>query len=203
MARAEAARVSVRFIERPRDLQGYLASMVSIGIGLVMLLMVRRQMTGTTVDAETGDAAVSTLTFANVAGNGGAIADLKEVVAFLREPERFAAMGARIPKGLLLEGPPGTGKTLMARALAGAFELGELHHHQRAAKHLELGVGLVGHDREGMRAVVHEHEVAPLHHLLQVGPRRQHRIAQAADGGCMGRRKHVEPGFDDRGGTEQ
>jgi cell division protease FtsH len=119
MARAEAVKVPVRFIERPREMQGLLASFVSIGIGLAMLLMVRRQMIGVGVDTETGDAAVSTLTFANVAGNGGAIADLKEVVAFLREPERFAAMGARIPKGLLLEGPPGTGKTLMARALAG------------------------------------------------------------------------------------
>lgn len=69
-----------------------------------------------------GDAGVTagtTVTFQDVAGNTGAIADLREIVGFLKEPRRFAAMGARIPKGLLLEGPPGTGKTLMARALAG------------------------------------------------------------------------------------
>ena len=61
----------------------------------------------------------TTITFNDVAGNTGAIADLREIVGFLKEPQKFAAMGARIPKGLLLEGPPGTGKTLMARALAG------------------------------------------------------------------------------------
>ncbi len=45
--------------------------------------------------------------------------DLEEIVAFLKEPERFTQVGARIPKGVLLEGPPGTGKTLLAKAVAG------------------------------------------------------------------------------------
>jgi len=58
-------------------------------------------------------------TFADVAGYEGVKQEIKEVVDFLKEPDRFAAIGARIPKGILLVGPPGTGKTLIARAVAG------------------------------------------------------------------------------------
>ncbi|MBI5304878.1 MAG: ATP-dependent zinc metalloprotease FtsH [Chloroflexi bacterium] len=60
-----------------------------------------------------------TVTFADVAGVDEAKAELQEVVEFLKEPEKFTALGARIPKGVLLVGPPGTGKTLLARAVAG------------------------------------------------------------------------------------
>ena len=59
------------------------------------------------------------VTFADVAGIEEAKQDLHEVVEFLRYPERFAALGAKIPKGVLLVGPPGTGKTLLGRAVAG------------------------------------------------------------------------------------
>ena len=58
-------------------------------------------------------------TFADVAGYEGVKQEIKEVVDFLKHPERFAEIGARIPKGVLLVGPPGTGKTLIARAVAG------------------------------------------------------------------------------------
>ena len=58
-------------------------------------------------------------TFADVAGYEGVKQDIREVVDFLKTPERFAEIGARIPKGVLLVGPPGTGKTLIARAVAG------------------------------------------------------------------------------------
>src|SRR5437764_250135 len=58
-------------------------------------------------------------TFADVAGYEGVKQEIKEVVDFLKTPQRFAAIGARIPKGVLLVGPPGTGKTLIARAVAG------------------------------------------------------------------------------------
>ena len=57
--------------------------------------------------------------FADVAGNDEAKVDLQEVVEFLKYPKKFQAVGARIPKGVLLVGPPGTGKTMMARAVAG------------------------------------------------------------------------------------
>ncbi|NMC85737.1 MAG: ATP-dependent zinc metalloprotease FtsH [Anaerolineaceae bacterium] len=60
-----------------------------------------------------------TVTFADVAGVDESKEELKEVVEFLREPQKFIALGARIPKGVLLVGPPGTGKTLLAKAVSG------------------------------------------------------------------------------------
>ncbi len=59
------------------------------------------------------------VTFDDVAGIEEAKEELQEVVTFLKKPERFTAVGARIPKGVLLVGPPGTGKTLLAKAIAG------------------------------------------------------------------------------------
>jgi len=59
------------------------------------------------------------VTFADIAGVEEAKQELQEIVEFLKYPDKFAALGARIPKGLLLVGPPGTGKTLISRAVAG------------------------------------------------------------------------------------
>jgi cell division protease FtsH len=65
------------------------------------------------MEAQTG------ITFADVAGVDEAKLEFEEVVSFLKRPERFTAVGAKIPKGVLLVGPPGTGKTLLAKAIAG------------------------------------------------------------------------------------
>ncbi len=65
---------------------------------------------------EKGEGQVS---FDDVAGSDEVVAELREVVEFLRTPGKFQALGGRIPKGVLLAGPPGTGKTLLARAVAG------------------------------------------------------------------------------------
>lgn len=63
------------------------------------------------------------VTFADVAGETEAVAELREITEFLTAPERFHAMGAKIPRGVLLYGPPGTGKTLLARAVAGEADV--------------------------------------------------------------------------------
>ncbi|MCF8132864.1 MAG: ATP-dependent zinc metalloprotease FtsH [Synechococcus sp. Tobar2m-G35] len=65
----------------------------------------------------------SRVTFADVAGVDEAKAELTEIVDFLKTPERYAAIGARIPKGVLLVGPPGTGKTLLSKAVAGEADV--------------------------------------------------------------------------------
>lgn len=65
------------------------------------------------------DTTIKPVTFADVAGLEGVKNDLQEVVEFLKNPQKFARLGGRIPKGILLFGPPGTGKTLLARAVAG------------------------------------------------------------------------------------
>jgi cell division protease FtsH len=76
--------------------------------------------------AKTYQADKPSTTFADVAGYDGVKLEIKEVVDFLRMPERFKEIGARVPKGILLVGPPGTGKTLFARAVAGEAGVGFL-----------------------------------------------------------------------------
>jgi cell division protease FtsH len=80
------------------------------------------------------------VTFADVAGVEEAKQELQEVVEFLRDPRRFQALGARIPKGVLLIGPPGTGKTLLARAVAG--EAGVAFFYLSGSEFVEMFVGV-------------------------------------------------------------
>ena len=76
--------------------------------------------------AKVYDADKPSTTFADIAGYDGVKQEIKEVVDFLRMPEQFREIGARVPKGMLLVGPPGTGKTLFARAVAGEAGVGFL-----------------------------------------------------------------------------
>lgn len=81
-----------------------------------------------------------TVTFDDVAGVDEAREEVEEIVQFLREPERFVQVGARIPKGVLMVGPPGTGKTLLARAIAG--EAGVPFFHISGSEFVEMFVGV-------------------------------------------------------------
>jgi cell division protease FtsH len=80
------------------------------------------------------------VTFDDVAGIEEAKAELMEVVEFLKNPRKFQALGARIPKGVLLVGPPGSGKTLLARAIAG--EAGVPFFHMSGSEFVEMFVGV-------------------------------------------------------------
>jgi cell division protease FtsH len=86
------------------------------------------------VEKETG------VTFDDVAGVDEAKAELKEIVEFLKDPQRYGRLGAHIPKGILLIGPPGTGKTLLARAVAG--EAGVAFFSISGAEFVEMFVGV-------------------------------------------------------------
>ena len=101
------------------------------------------------------------LTLADVGGAREAQADLRDVIAYLKSPERFLAMGAHCPKGVLLVGPPGTGKTLLARAVAGE-------------------AGMPGDRRRGLRLQrdVRRRRLAPRAPARQAGARRRtmHRV---------------------------
>jgi cell division protease FtsH len=82
----------------------------------------------------------SSVRWEDVAGVDEAAAELREVVDFLRDPRRFAKLGARVPKGILLYGPPGTGKTLLAKAVA--HESGAKFYSQSASAFVEMFAGL-------------------------------------------------------------
>jgi cell division protease FtsH len=102
---------------------GYGALVLGVGFLGVLGLTLYRVTTGRIPALESktreADKESSTVTFEDVAGVDEAKEEVKEIVDFLREPERFSEIGGRIPKGVLLVGPPGTGKTLLARSIAG------------------------------------------------------------------------------------
>lgn len=90
--------------------------------------------------AKLHDAEKPGVTFDNVAGMKNVKQELQEIIGFLKEPGKFVAMGAKIPKGVLLVGPPGTGKTLLARATAG--EAGVPFYSISASEFIEMFVGV-------------------------------------------------------------
>ena len=119
--------VAIEVKAKGTPIWGYIVYLLPILIlvGLLIFFMRRMQGGGSQISAFgkskarrwTGEQ--STGRFADVAGLEESKTELEEVVEFLRTPEKFVAMGAKIPRGVLLVGPPGTGKTLMARAVAG------------------------------------------------------------------------------------
>ncbi len=86
------------------------------------------------------EASEQPVTFEDVAGIDEAKEELHEIVDFLKEPEKYLALGAKIPRGVLLSGPPGTGKTLLARAVAG--EAGVPFFQMSASEFVEMIVGV-------------------------------------------------------------
>ena len=97
-------------------------SSISVVVGFILFLIIhskRNKIKNENAIKIIAESNISTTTFADVAGCEEAIDDLKELVEFLKDSERFVKLGAKIPKGALLVGPPGTGKTLLAKAVAG------------------------------------------------------------------------------------
>jgi len=114
-------------VSRDNPIVAILFSLLPIGIVVLLLLFFMNQMQGgggrvmqfgkSRAKLVTKDTPKTT--FADVAGADEAIEELQEIKEFLENPAKFQAIGAKIPKGVLLYGPPGTGKTLLARAVAG------------------------------------------------------------------------------------
>ena len=120
-------------------------TMILIGLMLFMFMFLFNQQSGKGMSvgkAKTKDAAdlKTRKTFKDVAGADEEKEELVEIVEFLKEPGKFNALGARIPKGVLLVGPPGTGKTLLAKATAG--EAGVPFYSISGSDFIELYVGV-------------------------------------------------------------
>jgi cell division protease FtsH len=126
-ARLDEAGVEYQVDNQPPGFADYLWQLLPwlILIGLMVFFFTQMQGSGNRV-MQFGRAKAKTITkdqpkvtFKDVAGIDEAIEELEEIRDFLKQPDKYRAMGARIPKGVLLFGPPGTGKTLLARAVAG------------------------------------------------------------------------------------
>src|SRR6266542_2387543 len=125
--RDDQVKVEVREPSQFTSWLGILGSFLPVIIFGALLLFMMRQAQGSNNQALSFGKSRArmfmgnkpTITFADVAGVEEAKQELAEVVEFLKYPEKFAALGARIPRGVLLVGPPGTGKTLLSRAVAG------------------------------------------------------------------------------------
>jgi cell division protease FtsH len=112
--------------DAPSALLGYLPLLILTGMFVMLMVVMLRRMGGAGSPMAFGRSRGKLIaqddievTFDDVAGIEEAVDELREVVDFLKNPERYHRLGGRIPKGVLLVGPPGTGKTLLAKAVAG------------------------------------------------------------------------------------
>jgi cell division protease FtsH len=112
--------------EMPSQFLSYLPVLVLTGMFVMLMIVMLRRMGGAGSPMAFGRSRGKLyaqedieVTFEDVAGIDEAVEELREVVDFLKNPERYHRLGGRIPKGVLLVGPPGTGKTLLAKAVAG------------------------------------------------------------------------------------
>ncbi|HIU77739.1 MAG TPA: ATP-dependent zinc metalloprotease FtsH [Candidatus Pelethocola excrementipullorum] len=132
MKAADFTNYQLRNIPQDNGIFGFvLPILIGVGVILLVIMMMNRMMAGAgggsngkMMDFGKSRAKLSTehdkkVTFANVAGLQEEKEELVEIVDFLRQPQKYTKVGARIPKGVLLVGPPGTGKTLLAKAVAG------------------------------------------------------------------------------------
>ena len=137
--------VDVRREQAGRELAGTLLLVLLVVIGLSLLLKRSAQMANRAMGFGRSQPRLKPqedlqLRFEDVAGINDARLELEEVVTFLKQPEAFIRLGAKIPRGVLLVGPPGTGKTLLAKAIAG--EAGVPFFSMAASEFVELFVGV-------------------------------------------------------------
>ncbi len=138
--------IRYEFVEEGR-LWGLLAWILPFGIIILIWVVMMRRMNPTQGVLTVGKSRArivgeegTGVTFDDVAGVDEARQETQEIVEFLKSPEKFAKLGAKIPKGVLLVGPPGTGKTLLARAVAG--EAGVTFFQLSGAEFVEMFVGV-------------------------------------------------------------
>jgi cell division protease FtsH len=140
-------------VQRPSELVAYLLQILPIvgilivGMLIFYFLMIRQVQGGNKVMSFGKSRAKQTTkdtpktTFADVAGLDEAVEELEEIKEFLANPKKFQALGAKIPKGILLYGPPGTGKTLLAKAVAGEANVPFFHISGSDFVEMFVGVG--------------------------------------------------------------
>ncbi len=133
--------IQANFLWEP-DVQTFMLHWLPIlfmGLLAVSVLWLLRYMPKTK-PVEIKPEASPSISWSDIAGADEAKEELREIVEYLRDPKRFRALGAKVPKGVLLHGPPGTGKTLLAKAVA--HESGATFYSQSAASFVEMFAGL-------------------------------------------------------------
>jgi cell division protease FtsH len=142
-AEANGIEVVITGRTEPNPVFSLLATLLPVALIMGVIVWSMRRMGGGAMKvgrSQREKVEIPTTRFADVAGVDEAVEDLREVVEFLRDPDRFERLGARTPRGVLLAGPPGTGKTLLARATAG--EAGVSFYALSGSDFVEMFVGV-------------------------------------------------------------